>query len=79
VHNQLETGDWVVQEFTFEGTHGDTLSTPAGEIPATNRRLTGRAVQVFRVESGEVADTRLYFDQVEVQTQLGLMPEPAAT
>ena len=37
VHNQLETGDWVVQEFTFEGTHQATLPTPAGDVPATNR------------------------------------------
>jgi hypothetical protein len=37
VHNELEAGDWVVQEFTFEGTHTDTLSTP----PATFPRRTG--------------------------------------
>lgn len=77
VHNELEAGDWVVQEFTFEGTHTDTLSTPAGDIPATNRRLRGRGVQILRIEGGTVADTRLYFDQVQVLTQLGLMPEPS--
>ena len=77
VHNELEAGDWVVQEFTFEGTHTDTLSTPAGEIPPTNRRLRGRGVQLLRVEGETVADTRLYFDQVQVLTQLGLMPEPS--
>jgi len=77
VHNELQAGEWVVQEFIFEGTHQGTLSTPAGEIPATGRRLTGRAVQILRVTDGAVADTRLYFDQVQVLTQLGLMPEPA--
>jgi predicted ester cyclase len=77
VHNELEAGDWVVQEFTFEGTHSDTLSTPAGDIPATNRRLKGRGVQLLRVEAGTVADTRLYYDQVQVLTQLGLMPQPS--
>src|SRR5690242_19240181 len=70
VHNQLETGDWVVQEFTFEGTHQATLPTPAGDVPATNRQLKGRGIQVFRVAGGEVADTRLYYDQVQVLTQL---------
>jgi hypothetical protein len=77
VHNELEAGDWVVQEFTFEGTHTETLSTPAGEIPATNRRLRGRGVQILRTDGDTVADTRLYFDQVQVLTQLGLMPEPS--
>jgi predicted ester cyclase len=77
VHNELEAGDWVVQEFTFEGTHTETFSSPAGEIPATNRRLRGRGVQILRIDRGTVADTRLYFDQVQVLTQLGLMPEPS--
>jgi predicted ester cyclase len=77
VHNELVAGDWVVQEFTFSGTHEGTLMSPAGEIPATHKTLNGRGVQIFRVDGETVADTRLYFDQVQVMTQLGLMPEPA--
>jgi steroid delta-isomerase-like uncharacterized protein len=78
VHNEFADGDWVVQECTFEGTHEDTLSSPNGDIPATHKRLSGRCVQIFKVEGDAVVDTRLYFDQVQVMTQLGLMPEPAA-
>ena len=77
IKNELVSGDWVAQEFTFEGTHEGTLTGPGGDIPATHRRLNGRGVQIFRVENDAVADTRLYFDQVEILTQLGLMPEPA--
>ena len=77
VTNELVAGDWVAQEFIFEGTQEGVLTGPAGEIPATGRRLKGRGVQVFRVEGDAVADTRLYFDQVQILTQLGLMPEPA--
>jgi steroid delta-isomerase-like uncharacterized protein len=77
VKNELVAGDWVVQEFTFEGTHEGTLGGQAGEIPATHRRLNGRGVQIFRVENDAVVDTRLYYDQVQLLTQLGLMPEPA--
>jgi steroid delta-isomerase-like uncharacterized protein len=77
VESAFVDGDTVVQEFTFEGTHDNTLSGPAGDIPATNRRLTGRGVQILRVEDGTVAEARLYYDQVQVLTQLGLMPEPA--
>ena len=77
VNNELVAGDWIVQEFTFSGTHEGTLMSPAGEIPPTHQKLNGRGVQIFRVEGETVADTRLYFDQVEVMTQLGLMPEPA--
>jgi len=77
VHNELVDGDWVVQQFTFEGTHEDTLSSPNGDIPATHNRLQGRAVQMLNVEGDSVTETHLYFDQVQVMTQLGLMPEPA--
>ena len=77
VHDELAAGDWVVQEFVFSGTHTAPLQSPMGEIPATNRTLRGRGVQIFRVQDGTVSDTRLYFDQVEVMTQLGLMPEAA--
>jgi predicted ester cyclase len=78
VHNELVAGDWVVQEFVFAGTHTGTLSGPAGDIPPTNRQLRGRGTQILRVENGLVVDTRLYFDQVDVMTQLGLMPEAAS-
>jgi SnoaL-like polyketide cyclase len=65
-----------VQEFSFTGTRESTLTSPAGEIPATHKTLNGRGVQIFRVEGETVADTRVYFDQVQVMTQLGLIPEP---
>lgn len=77
IRNEIVQGDWVVQEFTFEGTHQGTLMGPAGAIPATGRRLAGRGAQLVRVTGGQVAETQLYFDQVQVLTQLGLMPEPA--
>jgi predicted ester cyclase len=78
VHNEIVAGDWVVQEFAFVGTHTGTLQSPAGDIPATHRQLRGRGTQILHVENGVVGDTRLYFDQVQVMTQLGLMPETAA-
>jgi predicted ester cyclase len=78
VHDELVAGNWVVQEFVFEGTHTAPLQTPAGEVPATNRQLRGRGVQILRIEGDTIVDTRLYYDQVQLMTQLGLMPEPVA-
>jgi steroid delta-isomerase-like uncharacterized protein len=77
VHNEIADGDWVAQECTFQGTHEGTLSGPAGDIPATHKQLNGRCVQIFKVEDGVTAKVGLYFDQIQVMTQLGLMPEPA--
>jgi steroid delta-isomerase-like uncharacterized protein len=78
VHDEIYDGEWGVQRFTFNGTHQDTLSGPGGDIPATNRSLSGRGLQMFRVSGGKIVEEHLYFDQVQVLTQLGLMPEPAA-
>jgi predicted ester cyclase len=77
VHNDLVAGDWVIQECTFEGTHDGTLSGPAGDIAATHKRLNGRCVQIFKVEGDVLTETHLYYDQVQLMTQLGLMPELA--
>jgi predicted ester cyclase len=78
VHNEFAAGDWVVQELTFEGTHTAPLQGPTGEIPPTNRSVIGRCVQILKVEGDVVVDFRLYYDQVQLLTQLGLMPEAAA-
>jgi steroid delta-isomerase-like uncharacterized protein len=77
IRNTIVGDGWAVQEFTFEGTHEDTLRGPGGEIPATHRHLSGRGVQIMKVEGGQIADVRLYFDQVDVLTQLGIMPATA--
>jgi predicted ester cyclase len=77
VHEELADGPSVAQRFTFEGTHSGPLEGPSGTIPPTGRRLTGRGIQVLRIENDAAREVQLYFDQVQVMTQLGLMPEPA--
>lgn len=77
IHGEIVEGDWIAQRFTFEGTHDGVLAGPAGEIAPTQKQLSGRGVQVLRVEGDAVAETQLYFDQVQVMTQLGLMPDAA--
>ena len=77
VHHEIVSGPWVVQEYTFEGTHRGILSSPLGEIAPTNRKVAGNGVQLIRIENELVVDCRLYFDMVETLTQLGIMPVPA--
>jgi steroid delta-isomerase-like uncharacterized protein len=78
VENEFEAGDWVLYQFTFQGTHKEPLVTPEGEVPPTNRQIKGRGAQFIRVEDGKIAEEHLYWDQVQILTQLGLMPEPQA-
>ena len=79
VGNQVECDSWLVQEFTLQGTQTAPLEGPAGMIPPTGKKVSSRAVSVGRYENGQIVEARLYFDQTELMTQLGLMPELVAT
>jgi steroid delta-isomerase-like uncharacterized protein len=75
IETGIAQGEWVVQRFLFEGTHEGVLPGPMGDIGPTGRQLVGRGVQVIRIQGGEITENYLYFDQVQVLTQLGSMPE----
>ncbi len=79
IANQVEEGDWVALEVSFEGTHQGTLEGPGGANPATNRRVTGKGAEFIRIEDGKVVEERLYFDQMDFLAQLGVMEQDAAT
>ena len=78
--NQLQTlqiidgEDAVVLEGVFVATHTGTLNAPGGSIPATGKRVAVPLVSVLRVGGDKFTSFAVYFDQVEVLTQLGLTP-----
>jgi predicted ester cyclase len=66
-------GDHVVEQARYTGTHTGIWRSPDGaEVPATGKKLDFPFVGVFRVENGKISSIRLYYDQIEVFTQLGL-------
>jgi predicted ester cyclase len=77
VSNEVASGDWVVDQFTYEGTHEAPLPGPDGEIPATQRRIAIRGVEIFRIVGDKIAEDHIYYDQVQVLEQLGVMPVAA--
>ena len=78
VELEIVDGDWAAQRFVFEGTHEELLNLPSGELPATHRRLRVHGVEFMRVEGGRICEEYLCYDQAEVLTQLGLIPELAS-
>ena len=67
-------GDVVVEQARYTGTHTGTWRSPDGaEVPATGRKLDFAFAAVFHVEEGKISSIRLYYDQLEVFTQLGLI------
>ncbi len=61
-------------EGTFAGTHTGVMQTPAGEVPATERRVEFRWMAMYEFAGEEIASEHLYFDQADLLGQLGLMP-----
>jgi steroid delta-isomerase-like uncharacterized protein len=78
-HDVVMAGDWVAHTGTFKGTHDGTLSGPDGDVPATGRTLEGRCSQFVRFVDGKAVEEHLYYDQMDVVTQLGLMETAGAT
>jgi ketosteroid isomerase-like protein len=73
----FESGDTIVVEGVYSGTHTGPLWTPGGEIPPTGRHFEFAYCDVLETRGGKVSSHRVYYDQVEFLTQLGLMPNPA--
>lgn len=74
----VEQGDSVIAEAVIIGTHTGPLGTPDGkEIPPTNKRIDLAVADAFDVNNGKVAGHRVYFDQMAMMMQLGLVPEGA--
>jgi len=61
----------------MEGVHTAPLEGPMGTVPPTHKKVSGHGVQLLRVENGQIAEARVYYDQYEFMSQLGLIPAPA--
>lgn len=72
--NIFTQGGTVIVEGVFTGTHGGTLKTPMGDVPATGRKVTGEFVQILEVDRGLVKRNSLLYDQIQLMTQLGMAP-----
>jgi predicted ester cyclase len=65
-------GSLVAAEGRFIGTHSGVFRTPTGEVPATGRYVEFRWMSAYEARGDELASEHLFFDQVELLTQLGL-------
>ena len=77
VRNEIVSGPWVIQEMTMEGVHAGPLENAMGTVPATHKKVSGKGVQILKVEDGQISEAKVYYDQFEFMSQLGLIPTPA--
>lgn len=69
---ELVSGNTVVLEQTWRGTHKGALQTPNGSIPATGNRIEIRACMVVEVTGEKASLQRHYFDMATLLQQLGV-------
>ena len=71
----LDAGPSVVATFTVTGTHDG----PLGPFPATGRPFTLALCELWHFDpDGRVVGGDLYYDQVSLLLQLGLLPQPSS-
>lgn len=71
----LDAGETVVCTFTVEGRQDG----PLGPFPATGKEFALPLCEMWHFDStGHVVGGDLYYDQLSLLTQLGLMPQPSS-
>ena len=75
VTNTLISGNTVVLEVTWQGTHTGPLVGLKGTVPATGKQQTTRTSWVLNFDGGKIKASRHYFDMLSFMQQLGLLPQ----
>ena len=74
----VEQGDTFADEWSFVATHTGPFQLPDGtEFPASGRRIELRGMELVEVRDGKIVVDNLYYDNLAVLGQLGLIPEGA--
>ena len=71
----VERGDTLAAEWTVAGTHTGPFVMPDGtELPPTGKQVQTRGMELVQVRDGKAAVHRLYWDNMAVARQFGLLP-----
>jgi predicted ester cyclase len=74
----VASGEAVAVEGAWLGTHTGPLLTPDGEVPPTGRSIELPFAATLRVSGDVVMSMHVYFDQLSLMAQLGLVPQAQA-
>jgi steroid delta-isomerase-like uncharacterized protein len=78
VRSFVERDDFFADEWTFAGTHTNPLTLPDGrQLPPTGKQVRVRGMEIVELRDGKITVNTLYYDNLSVLSQLGLVPEGA--
>jgi predicted ester cyclase len=78
VLSYVEQDNSFADEWSFVATHTGPFQLPDGsELPPTGRRVELRGMELVEVRDGKIVVDNLYYDNMAVLAQLGLVPEAA--
>ncbi|MGH3083136.1 MAG: ester cyclase [Gaiellaceae bacterium] len=78
VRSFVEQGDAFADEWTFVATHTRPFVLPDGtELAPTGRRVEVKGMEFVQVREGKIVVDNLYYDNMAVAVQLGVVPEGA--
>ena len=72
IESAFVSGNTVILELTWRGTHAGPLRTPGGDLPATGNSFEVRACMIVDVSDGKTRVMRHYFDMATMLAQLGI-------
>jgi steroid delta-isomerase-like uncharacterized protein len=78
VRSFVEQGDTFADEWALAGTHTGPFALPDGtQLPPTGKRVEITGMEFVQVRDGKIVIDNLYYDNVAVLAQLGLIPQAA--
>ena len=74
----VEQGDTAAFEWSWVATHTGPLTMPDGtELPPTGKRIELKGMELVQLRDGKIVVHRMYWDNMAVAGQLGVLPEAA--
>jgi len=76
----VEQGDAFADEWYFAGTHTGPFQLPDGTTLApTGKRVELHGMELVKLRDGKIVVDNLYYDNLVIAVQLGLVPETVTT
>jgi steroid delta-isomerase-like uncharacterized protein len=79
VESFVEQGDSFADEWSFVATQTGPFALPDGTVlPPSGKQVELRGMEFVQVRDGKIVVDNLYYDNLAVMAQLGLVPQGAA-